>query len=127
MLCSIGSQTSLSYGYSKCDVAIAIQKSIAETRAILHQEQILLQNITDSGLEVRSVDIPADGNCLFHAISDQLQRVKETPRTHSDLRAMAVEALKVPSTLGVGCKLIYALTINLCYYIYKHFPFLAKA
>ena len=108
-------------------MAIAIQKSIAETRAILHQEQILLQNITDSGLEVRSVDIPADGNCLFHAISDQLQRVKETPRTHSDLRAMAVEALKVPSTLGVGCKLIYALTINLCYYIYKHFPFLAKA
>ena len=83
-------------------MATAIQQSIAETRAILHQEQILLQNITDSGLEVCSVDIPADGNCLFHAISDQLKRVREIPRTHSDLRTMVVEAPKVPSTLGVG-------------------------
>lgn len=68
----------------------------------MQQEQILLQNITDSGLEVRSVDIPADGNCLFHALSDQLGRVKDTPRTHSELRAMAVEALKNATTIGVG-------------------------
>ena len=96
------SHTPFSNEYLQSDVAVAIRKSIAERRPILQQECILLQNITNSGLEVRSVEIPPDGNCLFHAISDQLTRVKDTPCTHSELRALAVEALKNPSTIGVG-------------------------
>ena len=68
----------------------------------LHQEEILLQNITNSGLQVRSVNIPDDGNCLFHAISDQLTRVNEIPKTHVELRALAIETLKDPSNIGVS-------------------------
>ena len=56
----------------------------------------------NSGLQVRSVNKQADGNCLFHAISDQLDRIKESPKNHTELRTMAVEALRNPSNIGVG-------------------------
>ena len=63
---------------------------------------MLLQNITDSGLQMRSVNIPGDGNCLFHAISDQLSRNNETPKTHVELGSLAVEILKKPTNIGVS-------------------------
>ena len=73
---------------------------------------MLVQNITNCGLQVRLVNIPGDGNCLFHAISDQLTRVNEIPKTHVELRALAIETLKDPSNICVSF-----ITVNLFFFI----------
>ena len=47
-----------------------------------------------SGLRFRGVT-PADGNCLFHAVSDQLRQLSsEESYSHRGLRAIAVACLK---------------------------------
>lgn len=102
-----GSQTNLTQEFSQVDIARALRVSIEDMRYVLHQEEMLLQNITDSGLQVRSVNIPGDGNCLFHAISDQLNRVNDIPINHVELRALAVETLKNPSNIGVRLKAVF--------------------
>ena len=54
----------------------------------------LAERVEMSGLKFRDTT-PADGNCLFHAVSDQLKRVKsEKPYCHSELRALAISCLK---------------------------------
>ena len=39
-------------------------------------------------------NVPADGNCLFHAISDQLKRLKLHRYRHGELREMAINQLR---------------------------------
>ena len=46
------------------------------------------------GLKYRQPPTPRDGNCLFHAFSDQLKRLRMTPRTASQLRSDVVEFLR---------------------------------
>ena len=46
------------------------------------------------GLKYRQPPTPRDGNCLFHAFSDQRKRLRMTPRTASQLRSDVVEFLR---------------------------------
>ena len=53
----------------------------------------LSQRLGLSGLKFRG-KTPSDGNRLFHAVSDQLQRVGARPMyNHSELRVLAVKQL----------------------------------
>ena len=61
--------------------------------AIQENQRRLTKHIRSSGLHMRN-EIPSDGNCLFHAIADQLERLGEKRLNHSDLRKLSVETLK---------------------------------
>ena len=54
----------------------------------------LEKRIRLSGLTFRG-QMPTDGNCLFHAVADQLQRVDSNNKlSHSELRDLAVTCLR---------------------------------
>lgn len=57
-----------------------------------HRRQ-LEKNVKRSGLKIRS-EFPEDGNCLFHALADQLNRLGVKEFDHSSLRERAVETLR---------------------------------
>ena len=53
----------------------------------------LQQNIDKAGLRL-GLNVPKDGNCPFHAISDQLKRLKLHRYRHGELREKAVNQLR---------------------------------
>ena len=71
----------------------AIKQSITENKALQENEARLIKHIHSSGLQMRD-NIPNDGNCLFHAVADQMKRVGESDYSHVHLRRLAVETLK---------------------------------
>jgi len=71
----------------------AIKQSIIENKAVQENQRRLTEHIRSSGLKLRN-EIPNDGNCLFHAIADQLERLGEKGLNHADLRELSVETLK---------------------------------
>ncbi len=71
----------------------AIQQSIVENKVLQENERRLMQHIRSSGLQLRKA-IPNDGNCLFHAVADQMDRLGESGFSHGSLRCLAVETLK---------------------------------
>lgn len=71
----------------------AVKQSIQENNAVQENQKRLAEHIRSSGLQMRD-EIPSDGNCLFHAIADQLERVGEKGFNHSNLRKLSVETLK---------------------------------
>ena len=79
----------------------AVRQSILENKEVKENQRRLSEHIRSSGLQMRK-EIPNDGNCLFHTIADQLERLGEEGLNHSDLRQLSVETLKngVP---GVSC------------------------
>ena len=46
-----------------------------------------------AGVKIRH-NVPGDGNCLFHAVCDQLRRLKIARMRHIELRKLAVEHLR---------------------------------
>ena len=52
------------------------------------------REVTNGGLTPRQPPTHKDGNCLFHAISDQLMGVGKTPQTASQLRSDLVSYLR---------------------------------
>lgn len=58
-------------------------------------ETRLLKNVTAHGYQIRAVHIPIDGNCLFHAVEDQLKVLGQPGRTYTSLRALAVQKLEL--------------------------------
>ena len=83
----------------------AVRQSVLENKEVQENQRRLTEHIRSSGLQMRK-EIPNDGNCLFHAIADQLERLGEKGLNHSDLRKLSVETLKngVP---GVSCFITY--------------------
>jgi len=75
------------------DMKKAMGMSLFENRQLQRSERQLTKNIRTSGLRIRHA-IPKDGNCLFHAVADQMDRVGEGGYDHVGLRALAVETLK---------------------------------
>ena len=68
----------------------ALVKSCLDQRSMSQNRNCLSQRLGLSGLKFRG-NTPSDGNCLFHAVSDQLQRVGARPMyNHSELRALAL-------------------------------------
>ncbi|CAH3191849.1 unnamed protein product [Porites evermanni] len=66
------------------------------------QKVALDQEVASAGLTYRQPPTPKDGNCLFHAMSDQLTRVGRLPQTPSKLRSDLVRYLKSNSTTPDG-------------------------
>lgn len=62
--------------------------------------QALEEKMRKSGLRYRR-QIPGDGNCMFHAVADQMERLGEPGHDHEGLRTRAVEALR-NNTHGVS-------------------------
>ena len=58
---------------------------------------VLMRNINKFGLQV-CINKPADGNCLFSAVCDQLMRVVGQRRRHLKLREEVVNYMKSNST-----------------------------
>ena len=52
------------------------------------------REVTNAGLTYHQPPTPKDGNCLFHAMSDQLTRVGKAPQTASQLRSSLVSYLR---------------------------------
>ena len=75
------------------DMMDAMKQSMTENKALRENERRLEQHIRSSGLQMRD-EIPNDGNCLFHAIADQMERLGECSHDHTSLRTLAVETLK---------------------------------
>ncbi|XP_035685160.1 uncharacterized protein LOC118421765 [Branchiostoma floridae] len=57
------------------------------------EQSRLRDHLMESGLTLRP-DVPKDGNCLFHAVSDQLVRTGSTAISHSQLRQDVVGYLR---------------------------------
>ncbi|XP_068681560.1 tetratricopeptide repeat protein 28-like isoform X3 [Montipora foliosa] len=74
------------------DMEAAKKQSKVEIKAYQQNMAQLKQNIHNAGLQMRD-DIPDDGNCLFHAVADQMERLGESGYNHTDLRHLAVETL----------------------------------
>ncbi|XP_078703590.1 uncharacterized protein LOC144928781 [Branchiostoma floridae x Branchiostoma belcheri] len=53
----------------------------------------LSRHVAESGLTFRA-EVPKDGNCLFHAVADQLFRTEGTRTSHVELRRQAVNYLR---------------------------------
>ena len=55
-----------------------------QQKKVLNSKQRLLENVAKSGLQIR--DTPADGNCFYHAVADQLCLLGCQPQTAVQLR-----------------------------------------
>lgn len=53
----------------------------------------LLENLAQLGLKVRR-DVPGDGNCFYHAVSDQHKRLGMPEQSAQHLRKTLVEYLQ---------------------------------
>ena len=58
--------------------------------------------IRGAGLSYRQPPTPKDGNCLFHAMSDQLSRMGKPSQTASQLRTDVVSFLRSNPTTPDG-------------------------
>ena len=68
--------------------------SLAGNKELQEKEKQLKQHIYSSGLQMRG-EIPKDGNCLFHAVADQMKRLgDQSGISHTSLRSLAVETLR---------------------------------
>lgn len=56
------------------------------------EEQAFIKDLKDKGFKIRNV--PRDGNCQFHAVSDQLMLKSIKKKKHDELRKMAVAQLR---------------------------------
>jgi len=57
-------------------------------------ETRLSRNAMARGYRIRAVKIPSDGNCLFHAVEDQLKVLGVLGHTQESLRKLAVQELR---------------------------------
>ena len=58
--------------------------------------------VSTAGLTYRQPPTPGDGNCLFHAMSDQLKRLNMPEQTAAQLRKAVVEYLRAHPTTPDG-------------------------
>ena len=70
-----------------------LRQAKKESKSLAEQRRQLEKNVKRSGLKIRS-EIPEDGNCLFHAVADQLKRLGVKEFDHSNLRELAVETFR---------------------------------
>lgn len=82
------------------DLQLALRLShdaAADTNAI---ERRVMSNVHDVGMAFRA-PTPADGNCFYHAVSDQLNRLGLPSLSHIRLRGITVEQLHSTSQVYV--------------------------
>lgn len=60
----------------------------------MSEKEKLDVEVQSAGLQYRDPPTPKDGNCMFHAISDQLARLSLTLKTPSELRSSVVHYLR---------------------------------
>lgn len=101
------------------DMAEATRRSLKESED-LHEHRLRLDaHIREAGLQPRPVTKETeDGNCLIHAVSDQLNRLGLEEKSHHELRLLAVQTLR-DQPLGVSTILQTGIPMVLYYF---HFP-----
>ena len=67
-------------------------------------------NIQTTGLNIRK-NVPADDNCLFHPVADQLRRLKIKRTRHIDVRREVVHYLRLNPTIVSVDVWIYTIKI----------------
>ena len=97
----------------------AMEQSCLEIHDLNLNRAPLHKRVQISGLRFRG-RMPTDGNCMFHAVQDQLQRVHSTEKySHSELRANTVAYLEAHAFLVRNYIYIYTyLHIYIYIYIY---------
>lgn len=70
-----------------------LRQSKKENKSLAGHRRQLEKNVKRSGLKIRS-EFAEDGNCLFHAVADQMKRLGVKEFDHSSLRELAVETLR---------------------------------
>ena len=76
------------------DLKRAMEQSCLEIHDLNLNRARLHKKVQISGLRFRG-RMPTDGNCMFHAVQDQLERVHSTEKySHSELRANTVAYLE---------------------------------
>ena len=60
----------------------------------MSEKEKLDVEVQSAGLQYRDRPTPKDGNCMFHAISDQLARLGLTLKNQSELRSSVVQCLR---------------------------------
>ena len=83
------------------NVKHAIRESKCESKGVPTRDITdgLIDAVLDTGLIVSDND--GKGNCLFHALSEQLETVKKIKIRHYELRKTLVQYLKEnPETVG---------------------------
>ena len=74
------------------DLARNIKILMKSNKTTNHEN--LDSNVANAGLRYREPRTPGDGNCLFHALSDQLQLHAHLDITYQELRAQIVNYLR---------------------------------
>lgn len=93
----------------------AKRRSLAESENIdlMSHKRRLEAHVMEAGLKFRQMGTGTDdGNCLFHAIADQLLLLGMEPKSHRELRLLAVQALRDQS---------FGVSLALQYYIYQFY------
>ena len=77
---------------------------------------MFIKNMKKAGLEIRR-NIPGDGNCLFHAVCDQVRRLGIGRMRHTELRQKTIAHMKEnPYVVNVIYHLCYLLCHNVIIY-----------
>ena len=71
----------------------------------MSEKEKLGVEVQSAGLQYRDPPTPKDGNCMFHAISDQLARLGLTLKTPSELRSSVVQYLRDNPLTSDGTRL----------------------
>ena len=76
------------------DDCCSIQGVFSNTcKVAANNKKVLDQQVQDAGLCYRG-DTPMDGNCFYHAISDQLERLGQPHQSHGSLRENVIMYLR---------------------------------
>ena len=60
----------------------------------MSEKEKLDVEVQSAGLQYRNPPTPKDGNCMFHAVSDQVTHLGLTTQTPSELRSSVVKYLR---------------------------------
>ena len=71
----------------------AAKKTTLKERSYDNALKSFVGNLQRAGVRIRQ-NVPGDGNCLFHAVCDQLRRLKIARMRHIELRKRAIEYLR---------------------------------
>ena len=85
-----------------------------QQKKVLNSRQRLLENVAKADLQIR--DTPADGNCFYHAVADQLCLLGCPPQTAVQLRRNVVAYMHSHPELEVMQLIMLIALFGKCFY-----------
>ena len=109
--CDMQSQCKEEKRTRKSDVLRALMKSISKANVTSKASQLKI-NLQRAGLKIRR-RVPKDGNCLFHALCDQLKRIRNSRVRYMELRRSVIEYMRNHPTVVRNVNLLLMYRISL--------------